>query len=198
MANLLVLIESRERRPLPASLEVLGRARAIASELGATVYALVWGAPLDEVHQWDLCTELSRAGADKILVAHHSTYDAPLRFGSHGPLIEATCETLTPALICAAATCGTRDVAARLAAHLGAALVCQAWLEIVDARLVLAEGDSEGRRQLEGDLDFPRVALVPAGRYRPVQLGERAKAEVQKLEFIPPIEGDLIPERAHT
>ncbi len=41
MANILVVVELWQGEPLPVCLEVLGQARRVATELGATLYAIV-------------------------------------------------------------------------------------------------------------------------------------------------------------
>jgi hypothetical protein len=179
VANLLVLIEVADGRPLPGSLEALGQARRIGSTLGATVYALAPCAEAPGYGDDDLIAVLSRHGADKVLLATDGAYGAPPRFGTHGPLLALACASLPPSLLVAAATDGARDLMPRVAARLGAAYLADAWIGVEGEELTLFEGSGEGACRLDGgELEFPVVALIPPGRYHTARGDDEAEVEV--------------------
>ncbi len=178
MANLLVLIEVVDGRPLPGSLEALGQARRVGSTLGATVYALAPCAESPGYGDDDLIAVLSRHGADKVLLATDAAYRAPPRFGTHGPLLAQACASLPPALLLAAATDGARDLLPRVAARLGAAYLADAWVGVEGDELMLFEGSGAAAHRLDGELEFPVAALIPPGRYAPARGDEEAEVEV--------------------
>jgi hypothetical protein len=185
VANLLVVIEFAGDRVHPASLEVLGQARRIGSALGATVFAIMPCAATPGYGEDDLIAVLSRGGADKVLLATSELFAGPARWGTHGPLVLSVCAQLPPTLLLFADTAAGRELGARAAAHLGAAFLTDAWLEIEGGELRLREG----ARSLEGELDFAVVAQVPSGRYLPATGDE--EAEVAVVAPPSPAEGDF-------
>lgn len=178
MANVLVLIELVGDRPHPGSIEALGQARRIGSSLGATVYALAPCAATPGYGEDDLIAVLSRHGADKVLLATAEAYRAPPRWGTHGPLVVAACAALPPMLLLVAATEGARDLAPRVAAHLGAALLADAWIDLVEDGLALFDGSGDAACRLDGDLEYPVVAMIPPGRYLPAHGDDEAEVEM--------------------
>lgn len=192
MASVVVVIELVADRPHPGSLEALGQARRIGSGLGATVYALAPCARAPGYGEDDLIAVLSRHGADKVLLATDGAYGGPMRWGSHGPLVQATCAQLRPSLLLAAKTPGARDLAPRVAAAMGAALLADGWLDLLtvgEGELLLFDGSGDEARQLDGELEFPVVALVPPGRYA-IAAGDD-EAEVEMVEAKSPAPGDF-------
>jgi electron transfer flavoprotein alpha subunit len=180
VANVVVVVEVQRGRPLPVSLETLGQARRLSTQLGATLYAVL---PLAEAPQYgddDLIAELARHGADKVVVVTDAALGgrAGLRWDTHGPALASVNELVPASILLFGATAGAREVAARLAARLGAAYLAEAWLEIEEDRLTLWEGSGENARSLDGDLEFPVVATVPPGRYAPGAGDEEAEVEV--------------------
>jgi electron transfer flavoprotein alpha subunit len=202
MASLVVVIELVADRPHPGSLEALGQARRIGSGLGATVYALAPCARAPGYGDDDLIAVLSRHGADKVLLATDGSYGGPMRWGSHGPLVQATCAQLRPSLLLAAATPGARDLAPRVAAAMGAALLADGWLDLLtvgEGELLLFDGSGDGARQLDGELEFPVVALVPPGRYATAAGDDEAEVEMVEAKQAAPSDfEDLGPEDAAT
>src|SRR5262245_14942078 len=126
MASVLVVIELVDDRPRPASLELLGQARRIGSELGATVYAVAACACPPGYGDDDLIAVLSRQGADKVLLATAEVHAGPMRWGTHGAAVMAACELMRPTLVLLSDGEGGRDLGARVAARLGAAAICDA------------------------------------------------------------------------
>ena len=94
MANVLCVMELLDGRALPVSLEVLGQARRVSTELGATLYAVV---ALPRAPSWsddDLVATLAANGADKVVIATDETLDGgeELRWGTHGAALAAVCD----------------------------------------------------------------------------------------------------------
>jgi electron transfer flavoprotein alpha subunit len=180
VANLLCVVELLQGRALPVSLEVLGQGRRLATELGATLYAVV---ALPRAPSWsddDLVTTLAAHGADKVVIATDETLDGgeELRWGTHGAALATVCDLLSPSLLLFGATPTAREVAARAAARIGAAYLHEAFIEAADGKLALYEGAGDGARTLEGELEFAVVATVPAGRYAAALGDEEAEVEV--------------------
>jgi electron transfer flavoprotein alpha subunit len=180
VANLLCIIELIRGRALPVSLEVLGQGRRVATELGATLYAVV---ALPRAPSWsedDLVAQLAAHGADKVVIATDETLDGSedLRWGTHGTTLSAVCDLLSPSLLLFGMTPTGREVAARAAARMGAAFLANAWVEARDGKLALFEGSGAQGRGLDGELEFAVVATVPAGRYATAVGDEEAEVEV--------------------
>ena len=183
MANVLCVIELLQGRALPVSLEVLGQARRVSTQLGATLYAVV---ALPRAPSWsddDVVSTLAAHGADKVVIAtdetlHQHGGGEELRWGTHGAALAAVCDSLSPSLLLFGATPTAREVAARAAARIGAAFLHEAWLEAREGELALFEGAGNDARTLDGELEFAVVATVPAGRYTPAVGDDEAEVEV--------------------
>ena len=180
MANVLCVVELLRGRALPVSLEVLGQARRLSTELGATLYAVV---ALPRAPSWsddDLVATLAAHGADKVVIATDETLAGgeELRWGTHGAALAAVCDLLSPSLLLFGATPTAREVAARAAARIGAAFLADAWIEADAGKLRLVEGQGATACGLEGELEFAVVATVPAGRYAVAIGDDEAEVEV--------------------
>ncbi len=188
MANVLCVIELQRGRALPVSLEVLGQARRVSTELGATVYAVV---ALPRAPSWsddDLVATLAAHGADKVVIATDETLDGgeELRWGTHGAALSAVCDLLSPSLLLFGGTPAAREVAARAAARIGAAFLSEAWIDHAGGKLTLFEGTGGDAHTLDGELEFAVVATVPAGRYAVAAGDEEAEVEVVATSGRPP------------
>ena len=184
MASILAVIELVHGRPHPGSLEVLGQGRRIGTRLGATVYAVLPCEAMPGAGDDDLLAVLSRHGADKVLLGLSPLHAQAPRWGTHGGMVMAACGLMQPSLLLFADTDGGREVAVRCAARLGAALLCDAWLEIEGEALAMWQGSGADGCRLDAELDFTVVAIVPPGRYAVAHGDEEAEAEV--LELGPP------------
>jgi electron transfer flavoprotein alpha subunit len=183
VANVLVAVELVGAHALPVCLEVLGQARRLGTRLGATVYAVL---PLERAPSYgedDVIAELSRHGADKVVVVTDEALAEgrpAMRWDTHGAALASVNELLPASLFLFGATAGAREVAARLAARMGAAFLADAWVELGEDRLTLWDGSGAAARALalDGTLEFPVVATVPPGRYRMAAGDEEAEVEV--------------------
>jgi electron transfer flavoprotein alpha subunit len=180
VANVLCVVELLDGRALPVSLEALGQARRLSTELGATLYAVVALPRAPSYGEDDLIVQLAAHGADKVVIATDESLGGAddLRWGTHGGPLGAACDLLSPSLLIFGQTPPAREVAARAAARIGAAFLVDAWIEARDGRLCLFEGAGETARALDGELEFPVVATLPAGRYATAEGDDEAEVEV--------------------
>src|SRR6185369_12080943 len=90
MTNMLVMMElNRAGRCKPSSLETLGQARLLATQLGATLHVLAITS--SDAQQDALATELSHHGADRVVLGMHARA-GELRWDTHGALLTQLCE----------------------------------------------------------------------------------------------------------
>ncbi len=174
MANLLVMMEFYRGAFLPVSLEVLGQARRLGSELGMTVYALV-PLPPEPAEDEDITVRCGRFGADKVLLLTGDALFAEheMRFEYYSDALVAACTMLPPRLFMMGETPAARDIIPRLAARLGAAYLARGAALAVEHRLILC--DPLGRHlripleaaSSEGipPLTVPVMMTVPPGRH---------------------------------
>jgi electron transfer flavoprotein alpha subunit len=164
VACVLVHTEVDGDRPTDHARAVLGEGRRIASSLGASLHAVAVIGEKDEVpvgHK--LIETLGEAGADRVLlvVAEKPT---PTLWATIGNALITACEQVQPALVLLASTAGGRDIAPRLAAHLGGAYFAEPAVEagprgeVVLSRTVYG-GDLWRRVSLD-ELDVVAVATL--------------------------------------
>jgi electron transfer flavoprotein alpha subunit len=167
----LVFVEHHEGEPLKAAVGVVSK----AAELGDEVTALVCGSGVEQ-----LAAAIGRHGAARVLVADDPALEAPLP----QPRVDVVAGLVRERgfdTVLFAATVLTADVAAGVAARLGAGLN---W-DLVD--LERRDGDLVGKRPALGDsvlVDVawsgePRLALIRSGTFEPAESG--ADAEVERV-----------------
>lgn len=99
MASILVIIDLKEGRPTPAVLGAMTFARALATDRGATLYALLpANRPLTCADD-DVCAVLSRYGADRLLVVSDPRLDAPPNVDAWSPLALHVRERIRPSIV---------------------------------------------------------------------------------------------------
>ena len=185
----LVFVEHHDGEPLRAALGVLSR----ASQLGDEVTALVCGSGVGS-----LAASVGRHGAARVLVADDPALEAPLPQPRVDVLARLVGERGYDTVLFAA-TVLTADVAAGLAARLGAGLN---W-DLVD----VARRDRElvGKRPALGDsvlVDVgwkgePRIALIRSGTFDPVESGGEPDVEAVPVELEEWSSGTRMLEQAH-
>lgn len=129
MANILVHIELSDRVATAGSLSALVSARRIASELGATVHALLPCEAPPSYDSDDTIATLSRHGADKVALVTGPSLVEPALHATHGEAIAAACAQIKPRLLLFAASATSDELAPRLATQLGANYFANARLE---------------------------------------------------------------------
>lgn len=164
MANAVVYIELEEGIATRDSLVALNRGRAVATRLGATLYAVVPCAALPTYEQDDIVAVLSRHGADKVALITNPQLASPPLFATHENALRTTCDELSPQLVLLPAGCGGRDIGPRLALQLDGYFVGDASLSDGPVPRV-AHHAFRGRYRAEAPLvDAPRplvIALAP-------------------------------------
>ena len=171
----LVFVEHHDGEPLKSALGVLGKAKQVDEE----VTALVCGSGVAS-----LPPAVGRHGAARVLVADDPALEAPLPQPRVDVLARLVRERGFDTVLFAA-TVLSADVAAGVAARLGAGLN---W-DLVD--LERREGDLVGKRPALGDsvlVDVgwtaqPRLALVRSGTFDPVESGGEAEVEDVPVEL---------------
>jgi electron transfer flavoprotein alpha subunit len=155
----LVYVEHHDGEPQKASLGVLGK----ASELDAEVTAVLCGSGVEAVAQ-----ALGRFGAARVIVAEDPALEAPLP-QPRVDVLERLVRDRGFDTVLFAATVLTADVAAGLAARLGAGLNWDlVGLELEDGRLVGKRAALQDSVLVDvGWKGEPRLALVRTGTFEP-------------------------------
>ncbi len=133
-----VFVEQEECKIAPVSLELVGRARELANQLGSSVSALVFGHGVAGLPQ-----EAIAHGADRVLLADHAELAAYRTL----PYAQVAIDLATkwkPYIILLGATPIGRDLAPRIASAIGAGLTA----DCTDLQI----GDYERRGQSYKDL----------------------------------------------
>jgi electron transfer flavoprotein alpha subunit len=185
----LVYVEHHDGEPQKASLGVLAK----ASELESDVAAVLCGSNVEP-----LTEAVGRFGASRVLVADDAALEAPLP----QPRVDVL-ERLVGAqgfdTVVFAATVLTADVAAGLAARLGAGLNWDlVGLELEDGRLVGKRAALQDSVLVDaGWKGEPRIALVRTGTFEPREQGGRAEVERVPVEVAEWSTRTVMREQAH-
>jgi hypothetical protein len=191
MASIVAYIELREGVATRPSRFALAEARRVADAAGATVYALLTLGPRSQTEIDQLASELSAAGADRILCSSDDALAGPPLDATCGPLLARVAEHLRPVLFLFPAGGVGIELGPPLAVRIGAAYLANANLEVIadehaaepaSLRVVLTRWRAarDGQRRIDvGDLERPVVASLPCD-VPPPDLGE-PYAEVEML-----------------
>lgn len=137
MANILTYIELDQNEATSASLWALNRGRDVASDLGATLYAVLPCATTPTYDDEDIIAVLSRHGADKVILISHHGLAPPALFATHGEALVAACHQFPPQLVIFPASTEAHDLAPRLAISLRAHYTPNATFEKEDQRYLV-------------------------------------------------------------
>jgi hypothetical protein len=191
MAALLAYIELRTGRVTRPSRFVVSEARRVADAAGATVYALLTVGDLPQEQIDRLASEVSAAGADRILCSAADAFAGPALDTTHGPLLAQVAERLRPMLLLLPAGGSGTTLGPMLAVRIGAAYLANASIELgveervpapPSQRVVLTRWRAarDGLRRIDiGDFERPVVASLPCG-LSPTDIGD-PHAEVDML-----------------
>jgi len=157
MSGILVLAEHAGGSFKPVTVELLGKASALAAQLGTTVSAAVLGdAP---------AATLGGFGASKVFQAagDFSTYDT----GAYVDALQAVLAASGADMLLVAHTYAARDALPRLVARLGTAMASDCnELKLVGGKLVGRRGMFAGRAEADITLAAsPAIASVRAGSF---------------------------------
>jgi electron transfer flavoprotein alpha subunit len=129
VANILTYIELEENEATPKSLAALNAGRIIATELGATLYALLPCAETPTYDDDDIIAVLSRHGADKVILISHPRLAPPAFFVTHGEALKTVCRQFPPKLLLFPASTAGHDLAPRVAVSISARYAPNATIE---------------------------------------------------------------------
>jgi len=179
MASIVAYIELREGAITNPSRFVVAEARRIADSAGATVFALLMVGPLAQMEMDKLASEISAAGADRILCSSADTLDGPALDVTHGALLAQVAEHLRPLLFLFPAGGAGVHLGPPLSVRIGAAFMANASLEVhaedrtpepASQRVLLSRcrAARDGQRRIDvGDLERPVVASLASGTFPP-------------------------------
>lgn len=163
--NLWTWIEHHEGEVLPACLEILGRAREIADELGTRNGAVLFGHRVDEA-----AVRLGEQGADRVYVVDAPEYAEFSLYPAREALTRLVAER-RPEAVLFPATIQGRNLGAQVAAALGAGIVpnCNALTLDATERLLIGHQTSFEERLLSDvvcPVERPQLFTVTPGSYR--------------------------------
>jgi electron transfer flavoprotein alpha subunit len=175
MASIVAYIELREGAITSPSRFVVAEARRIADAAGATVFALLTVGPLAQVEMDSLASEISAAGADRILCSSADTLGRPALDVTHGGLLAQVAAHLRPLLFLFPAGGTGAQLGPPLAVRMGAAYMANATVDIcaedrgtdpASQRVLLSRWRPARDRQRKidvGDLERSVVASLVSG-----------------------------------
>ena len=175
MASIVAYIELRQGAITRPSRFAVAQARRVADSAGATVYALLTVGTLSQAEIDELATEVSAAGADRILCSSAESLAGPPLDVTHGPLLAQVAERLRPVLFLFPAGGTGAELGPSLAVRVGASYLANAHIDVaaeergpnvVSERVVLTRWRAarDGQRRVDvGDLERPVVASLACG-----------------------------------
>ena len=179
MASIVAYIELREGAITRPSQFVVAEARRVADSAGATVFAVLTVGPLAQVEMDRLASEISAAGADRILCSSADTLGEPALDVTHGALLAQVAEHLRPVLFLFPAGGVAAQLGPSLAVRIGAAYMANASITVCaedrdpepsSQRVILSRWRAarDGLRKIDvGDLERPVVASLVSGDFPP-------------------------------
>jgi electron transfer flavoprotein alpha subunit len=176
MAGIWIIAETREQ-----ALELLGAGQSLAPDMGASLTAVVGkeaGPPEDYIAR----------GADEVLLLPELPLEAP--FGAHLPVIEQEAKTVSPDLILFISSARGKELAARLAARLGAGLCsgCTALAFDKGSGSIRMERLAYGGAAIQKLTSSakPVIVAVPPRSFGPAQVADGRTGNTRELPSPPP------------
>ncbi len=176
-----VYMEQEEGRLLPVGLELLGKGRELADEMGETLTAVILGHDVTP-----LGDEAIRHGADEALLADH-----PLLRGytsdAYTKVMADLIEARRPNVLLLGATYNGRDLAGRLAVRTSTGLTAHATRLEVDQEsgLLLSAVPGFGGSILaviKTEFGRPQMSTVSAGIFAPLEPDDAREGKVEKVD----------------
>lgn len=191
MANILVYIELVDDSASWASLLALRQARFLATNVGATIYAVLPCATPPLYGENDIIAILSRQGADKVILMTHGDLTPPMVFRSHGEALITAANQFPPALLLLPEGPAAVEIAPRVAARLGGLFTRHPDLSLQEGSTVRIDQplfeDTHVRRYDSAELEHSVVAVVSPD---PQQFSRALGAEEAEVVVISPGFGD--------
>ncbi len=176
---ILAIAEQRDGKFRKVTFEALSEGRRIADAMGGELVAVVLGSGVEETARG-----LDKYGADRILVA-----DAPqlaqYRTDTYADALAQVMSAETPAVVILGASSQGKDLAARLAARLDAALAMDCLSVRVDAGKIIAKRPMYGGK-VQAELALVKAPAMVAMRPNAVSIAEtKGAGAVKPFAFSP-------------
>ncbi len=177
--SVLAITEQRDGKFRKTTYEVMSEGRRLADSLGTELTALLVGAGVD-----GLAAELGKYGADKIIVADHTSL-AEYLTDIYTKVVTDISATVDPQVIILGASSQGKDLAARLAARLDAGLAMDCVAVRVDGSDIIATRPLYGGK-VQAEVALSGKPQIVATRPNAMSIEESAKAGVvEKIEVNP-------------
>lgn len=194
MANILVYIELADDSASWASLLALRQARYLATNVGATIYAVLPCATPPLYGENDIIAILSRQGADKVILMTHGDLTPPMLFQSHGEALLTAAGQFPPALLLLPEGPAGVEIAPRVAARLGGLFVRHPRIDVQENSSFRIDqpvfDDTHVRRFDSAELEHTVVAVVAPD---PQQYAQALGTEEAEVVVIAPSFSDAEP-----
>ena len=191
MANILVYIELINDSASWASLLALRQARFLATNVGATIYAVLPCATPPMYGENDIIAILSRQGADKVILMTHGDLTPPMLFQSHGEALLTAASQFPPALMLLPEGPAAVEIGPRVAARLGGLFVRHPRLSVQMGSSIRIDQpvyeNTHVRRFFSAELEHSVVAVVSPD---PQQFARALGTEEAEVVVISPNFGD--------
>ncbi len=179
--GLWVVLEQEEGRLLPVGLELLGKGRELADEMGEVLTAVILGKDIAALGE-----EVVRYGADIVLLAEHpllAGYNTDAYTKAMADLVQAR----KPDILLIGATFNGRDLAGRLAVRLSTGLTAHATRLEYDKEsgLLLSAVPGFGGSILaviKTEFGRPQMSTVSAGIFEPMEPDDTRHGKVERVE----------------
>jgi electron transfer flavoprotein alpha subunit len=182
LANILVYIELADDSASWASLLALRQARYLATNVGATIYAVLPCATPPLYGENDIIAILSRQGADKVILMTHGDLTPPMLFQSHGEALLTAASQFPPALLLLPEGPAAVEIAPRVAARLGGLFVRHPRIDVQEGSSFRIDqpvfDDTHVRRFDSAELEHSVVAVVSPDPQQYAQALGTEEAEV--------------------
>lgn len=186
--GIFVFVEQRDREIQKVSLELIGKAKELASVLNTTVTAVLLGYQMDEQAK-----ELNYYGADKVIYADCKTLDVymtePYTYSMYSIIMERK-----PEIVLFGATAIGRDLAPRVSArvHTGLTADCTGLaIEIEDSNNLYMTRPAFGGNimaTIACPEHRPQMATVRPGVMKPSEYNKNNIVNIEKLDWTVPSE----------
>jgi electron transfer flavoprotein alpha subunit len=173
VANILVYIDVQGNRPHPRSLTALNYGRRIASQYGATLYAVLPCAKTPTYGSDDIISVVSRYGADKALLVQGDHLAGPPLACTHLDAIVACARAIPPGLFIFPGTTAGHELGPAFSSRMGSSYQSDV-SATEDAPLELSRRIFQGRVQMRQEIEFrgrPSVVVLSATRAAPTIVG---------------------------
>ncbi len=185
-SNVLVVTEQSDGVIRKASYQALTQGRRIADQTGGAVVALAAGSAADIHKAGDLSAAFGKYGADRVVVTENDAFGVYLS-DVFLDLASKAADAESPAVIIVGATMRGKDLAARLAARLDAALA----MDCVDMRM--ENDDIIATRPMYGGKVLADVALKGAPKILAIRPNAFGMEENPKAGALETFDAELAP-----